>query len=63
MVLFLFDGHGRDELQPVRSVGEPLSVEEFDARIGFLLVLRASSIAGEAPPGYERGPRARTARG
>jgi hypothetical protein len=63
MVLLLFDGHGRDELQPVRSVGEPLSVEEFDARIGFSLVLRASSIAGEAPPGYERDPRARTARG
>jgi hypothetical protein len=38
MVLLLFDGHGRDELQPVRSVGEPLSVEEFDARIGFSLV-------------------------
>jgi len=59
MVLLLFDSHGRDELLLVRSVGEPLSVEEFDARIGFSLVLRASSIAGEAPPGYERDPRAR----
>jgi hypothetical protein len=39
MVLLLFDGHGRDELQLVRSVGEPLSVEEFDARIRFSLVL------------------------
>jgi hypothetical protein len=39
MVLLLFDGHGRDELQLVRSVGEPLSAEEFDARIRFSLVL------------------------
>ena len=49
-VLLLFDGHSRDELPLVRSVGEPLSAEEFDARIGFSLVLPASSIAGEGLP-------------